>query len=137
MREAVVDELGSVRRGDLVEIKFIDACRFNNVAQKHINENRVYATYKRIVGEYYGTFVDMMYGEPFFVLIVEETNGKVDVVSVPERNIQKVARLTHGRMMKEVSDAGTPMLVGGAYSKFRQTKDGIGEEVETKEEEEW
>jgi len=137
MRQKVVDELAKLHRGNFVEIKFIDACRFNNVSRRRIQENKVFATYKRIVGEYYGTLMDMTYGEPFVVLIVEETNGNVDIVSVPERNIQKVEQLRRKRpTIKDVSDAGTPMLTGSKTARFRQTKKGVGENAERIEEEE-
>lgn len=142
MREKVVDELAKVHRSDIIEIKFIDACRFDNISRKRISENRVFATYKRKVGEYYGTLVDMMYGEAYVILIVGQTNGKVDIVSVPERNIQKVARLRRNApTIKTISHVGDSMLGGSRDSRFKTSKKGIGEKVggteEDAEDTEW
>jgi len=137
LREAVNDELKSLHIGDVAEVKFIDACEFNNIRRKDIPKNRTFATYKKKTGEYFGTYVDMTYGEAFIVFIIGETNGKVDILSVPEKNIQKVTILSPKRPVKIISDAGDPMLVGGYHSKYQTKRGGLGEQTNRQEETEW
>ena len=127
MRDKVKDELQLCKQGDLVEVKFIDACRVNNVVKTKIADNQTFATYKRIVGEYYATFYDQMYREPFFVIVVEITNDKFDVVSIPERNIQRIHRLRRDRKLKKVSGIGQGMLIGSVNNKFFVDREGVGE----------
>lgn len=122
MRKKVKSELANLKKGMLVEVNFIDACRCRNVKRKRICENKIYATYKHITGEYFGTLIDKLYEEPFFVMIVEGTNGKVDTVSIPETNIQKVTILER-KMIKEVSRVGDPMLA----KSYMKEEGGIGE----------
>jgi len=138
VREKVTEELAKLRKGDVIEVKFIDACRFNNVSRHRITENRVFATYKRVIGEYFTTAIDMMYGEPFLILIVEQTDSRVDIVSIPERCVQRIEKLRRNRpTVKDISNVGAPMLSGSDKSRFRQIKKGVGEYDQADEETLW
>lgn len=133
LREKVEEELAELEYLDLVEIKFLDACRYMNAKLMKIS-NSVFATYKKVVGWFLSVKLDKLYHEPHLIIITEQTNGRVNIVSIPVKVVMKVVRLPEGSYRKEMSAAGTPYLQGGRMSKYRLVTGGIGEIDEDAEE---
>jgi len=127
LHERAVATLYRLREGDLIEVKWLDACKVTNVKRL---QNKVYATYKKVVGYFWCILNDKLYGQEYLILYTEETDfNKRTIVSIPVAVVMNVQVLR--RPVKTVSDAGDPYLEGGYYSKYMKREGGIGEIAET------
>lgn len=76
-----------VKSGSVIEITWVDASITRNA--KAVSE-KVYATYKRSLGWFLGVYRERLFGKDFAVLVVETTNGRKHMLSVPLENIVEV-----------------------------------------------
>jgi len=126
LKEEVEEALSIVREGDIIEVHFVDACRVRNV-RKLIN--KAYATYKKVIGRFWCIKLDKLYGAEFLIMWDTLTDfERRDIISIPLCTVYKITIHNSGVRVKEMSDVGMPMLVGG-YAKPAFRENGIGEEV--------
>lgn len=122
VRDKAEDVIASLSFGDTVEIKWIDAARCYPVKPSEIT-NKVFATYKRRIGTFWGIKYDKLYKQPYFIICVDQDEGIIE--SIPLRSIVTAQRLTRGQKLKVVNDAGDVFL-GGGRIKYLTRKDGVG-----------
>jgi len=132
MRKAVEQEIQELEYLDLIEVKWLDACRFMNAKPTKIT-NQIFATYKKVVGWFFMVKLDKLYREPYLIIITEQTNGRINIVSIPLKVVMKITRIPEKGYRKEMSATGTPYLQGGRVSRYRIISQGVGE-IEEQEE---
>jgi len=126
MREKVREEIADLEYLDLIEVKWLDACRFHNAKIDKIT-NKVFATYKKVVGRFLAVKLDRLYHEPYLIIITEQTDGRINLVSIPQKTVMRIIRLVERGYRKTMNDVGSPYLCGGVMSKYLMTEKGVGE----------
>ena len=127
-RDKIHEKVAAIQVGDFIEIKFLDACECKNV-KRHQITNKVYATYKRVKGEVIGIKLDMVYGQPYLILMKPDGFGElIDIVSVPLSTVVNVYWLKYDRWLKKMNTVGVPYLGGGKWKQIRK-EEGVGEET--------
>ncbi len=86
--------LNNVKSGTVVEVVWVDASITRNANK--VSE-KVYATYKRSLGWFLGVYREKLFGKEFAVFVVETTNGRKHMLSVPLENIVEVAEYVEKR----------------------------------------
>lgn len=125
-----VDEmmvLESIQEGDMIRVKWVDACKVDNVSLEQMEDNRVYATYMQHDGTLQAVKRDKLYGESFLVLSIGvNSRGRHTIVCIPFGCIKTLERFcieplrkgkgtVWGKPVKYVQDVGTPFLVGKEF----------------------
>jgi hypothetical protein len=87
MEKSVIETL---HRGDLIETIWIDAACIKNLKQDQIEEKSIFATYKKVSGEFYGILKEDKYGIEFLVIITRRVGIRCTIVSIPLSTIQKI-----------------------------------------------
>lgn len=129
----VAQQLEQLEYNDLIEIKWLDACRALNVSLPFIGRNRTFATYKRQIGRFHAILKDAVYGESFLVVIIEQDGAKCTLVSIPTAVIMRIAVLSKMQPMKLTNMVGETMLAGSVELSVVRTREGAGEEIEEEE----
>lgn len=121
---AVIDSLGY--RSDVVEVKFLDASKTENVRKL---DNSVVATYKRIIGLFIMIEPDTLYGVEHIILedLVDGTIDRPTYYSIPCSSVVNVQKI-NGRAKKATGDVGQPYL-SGKTTKVAITTHGLGVEI--------
>ena len=114
-------------REDIIEIHFLDASKSRGV--KRI-DNKVVATYKKLIGLFMCVEPDQLYGQPHLLMedLTEGTLDRPTIYSVLVASIVKVKRINNNTK-KTVGDIGYPYLAGNKV-KIAHKNDGIGVEID-------
>lgn len=103
--------LENVEMGDIIRVKWLDACKVTNVDEDRISENKVFATYKQHTGAFFAVKLDKLYKQRFLILRCVQTNGLSTIVSIPIVCIMKIDKYpVTDPTVKHTSEAGSPFL---------------------------
>ena len=120
-KERVNAELYGLMQGDLIEVKWLDACKTYNVKKL---ENKAFATYKVARGYFWTLKRDKLWGEAYLILYKDEGFNTRTIISIPLSTVVKVVKIKEqSDFLKVVNEAGTPYLAKG----FVQTVRGVGD----------
>src|SRR4030043_66934 len=108
----VEDTIAELEVGDIIEVKWVDACKVNSIIFNQILENRTFATYKKSLGEFHAIKADKLYHFKFVVLIQDCHNKRYTIISIPIASITAITILKKTQKLKHVTDIGVPYLTG-------------------------
>jgi len=121
----VEEVLSGLMFDDVIEVKWIDACRVAPI-KRHQLTNRVFATYKKRLGRFWAILYDKLYKQPFLIVCVDEDARVIECI--PVKLIMSVEKLERGRgrRFKTTSDVGDVFLGAGMVKCFISSE-GVGE----------
>lgn len=115
MKDNAKQLLSKLKRGDLIEIIWLDASEQKG-APLDIDLDKVtptfFATYKKNVGWFIGVATEALYKQNFLIFYDELTDEKRGrIVSIPLSSVMNIERFEKAPI-KEVSTIGVPILQG-------------------------
>lgn len=80
-KKDIADIVSEIRKGQIVEIIWIDACESRNVSSF---ENEAFATYKRSIGRFLACKRDRVYNQEYIIIYEEVTDKQFfEITSIP------------------------------------------------------
>jgi hypothetical protein len=73
----------TVHKGDIIKAVWIDAACVKNLKQEQIEQKSVFATYKKVSGEFYGILKEDKYGVEFLIMITRRAGTRCTIISIP------------------------------------------------------
>lgn len=121
--DRVAEVLQTLEYGDRIEVKWIDACKIDNVPLDKATDNAVFTSYRQTGGYFFAVVKDKLYfREHLIVLLFEQQdNDKNIIVSIPVATITKIDMIKKSAMIKHITNVGRPFL---ASDKAIYTQDG-------------
>jgi len=91
----IVDMVAGIRKGQIVEIIWIDACESRNVATL---EDVDFATYKVTLGRFLACKREKTHNQPYVIIYEEITDKKYfEIMSIPLADVMDIRIIGDGR----------------------------------------